>query len=291
MSWLFTSGGQSIGASALASDLPMNIQSWFPLELTGLISLQSKGLSRVCSKTTVQKHQFFDVQPSLWSQLSYLYMITGKTRALTIKTFADKGMSLLFNTLSRFVVAFLLRIKHLLIPWLQSPSAVILEPKKRKSVTVSIVSHLFALKLWDQMLWSWFSECWVLSQLFHSPLLPSSRSSLGFVHFLPLGWYIWAYLSLLILFPAVLFPACASSSLAVCMMYSAYKLNKQDDKIQSWCTPFPIWNQSVVPCLFLTVASWPAYRFLKKQVRWSGIPISLRTFYSWLWSTQSKALA
>ena len=168
MTWLFTSGGQSIGASALASDLPMNIQSWFPLELTGLISLQSKGLSRVCSKTTVQKHQFFDVQPSLWSQLSYLYMITGKTRALTIKTFADKVMSLLFNTLSRFVVALLLRIKHLLIPWLQSPSAVILEPKKRKSVTVSIVSHLFALKLWDQMLWSWFSECWVLSQLFHS---------------------------------------------------------------------------------------------------------------------------
>ena len=55
---------------------------------------------------------------------------------------------------------------------------------------------------------------------------------------------------------------------------SAYKLNKQGDNIQPWHTPFPIWNQSVVPCPVLTVASWPAYRFLKRQVRWSGIPIS-----------------
>ena len=58
------------------------------------------------------------------------------------------------------------------------------------------------------------------------------------------------------------------------MMYSAYKLNKQGEKIQLWHTPFPIWNQSVVPCPVLTVASWPAYRFLKRQVRWYGIPIS-----------------
>ena len=67
MSWLFVSGGQSIGASASSSVLPMNIQDWFPLELTGLISLQSKGLSRVLSNTTVQKYQFFGAQPSLWS--------------------------------------------------------------------------------------------------------------------------------------------------------------------------------------------------------------------------------
>ena len=58
------------------------------------------------------------------------------------------------------------------------------------------------------------------------------------------------------------------------MMYSAYKLNKQGDNIHPWHTPFPIWNQSVVPCPFLTVASWPAYRFLKRQIRWSGIPMS-----------------
>ena len=59
-------------------------------------------------------------------------------------------------------------------------------------------------------------------------------------------------------------------------MFSAYKLNKQGDNIQPWHTPFPIWNQSIVPCPALTVASWPAYRFLRKQVRWSGIPIFWR---------------
>ena len=82
-----------------------------------------------------------------------------------------------------------------------------------------------------------------------------------------------AYRRLLIFLPAILIPACASTSLAFLMMFSAYKLNKQGDNIQPWHTPFPIWNQSVVPCPVLTVASWPPYRFLKRQVRWSGIPI------------------
>ena len=67
MSWLFASGGQYIGTSPLASVPPMNIQGWFPLGLIGLISLLSKGLSRVLSSSTVQKHQFFGTQPSLWS--------------------------------------------------------------------------------------------------------------------------------------------------------------------------------------------------------------------------------
>ena len=75
------------------------------------------------------------------------------------------------------------------------------------------------------------------------------------------------------------------------MMYSAYKLNKQGDNIQPRCTTFRIWNQSVLPCLVLAVASWPVYRFLKRQIRWSGISISFRIFHSLLWSTQSKALA
>ena len=75
------------------------------------------------------------------------------------------------------------------------------------------------------------------------------------------------------------------------MMYSTYKLNEQGDNIQPWHTPFLIWNQSVVPCPILTAASWPGYRFLRRQVRWSVIPISLRIFLSLLWSTQSKALA
>jgi len=96
-----------------------------------------------------------------------------------------------------------------------------------------------------------------------------------------------AYLRLLIFLLAILIPACASSSLAFRMMhYSAYKLNKQGVNIQPWRTPFPIWNQSVFPYLVLTVASWLAYRFLSRQVRWSGIPISWRIFRSLLWSTQ-----
>ena len=100
-----------------------------------------------------------------------------------------------------------------------------------------------------------------------------------------------AYLRLLIFLPAILILACASSSPAFHMMYSAYNLNKQGENIQPWRIPFPIWNKSVVPCLVLTVVSWPAYRFLRRQVRWSGIPISLRIFHSLLWSTESKALA
>ena len=95
------------------------------------------------------------------------------------------------------------------------------------------------------------------------------------------------YLSLLIFLPVILIPACASSSPVFLMMYSAYKLNKQGDNIQPWRTPFPIWNQSVVPRPVLTDASWPAYRFLKRQVRWSGIPISFRIFHSLLWSTHT----
>ena len=122
----FTLGGQSIGDSASASVLPMDIQSWFPLGLTHLISLQSKGLSRVFSNTTGQKHQFFLTQPSLFS---HAYVTTGKTIALTRWTFVHTGMFLLFNMLSRFVVAFLPRGKRLLISWLQSPFTVIMEPR------------------------------------------------------------------------------------------------------------------------------------------------------------------
>ena len=109
--------GQSFGASASASVLPMSIQGWFPLGLTGLISLLSKGFWRVFSRTTVWKHQFFGAQASLWGN-SYRYMTTGKTIALTMRTFAGKVMSLLFNTLFRLVIAFLPRSRHLLISWL-----------------------------------------------------------------------------------------------------------------------------------------------------------------------------
>ena len=99
------------------------------------------------------------------------------------------------------------------------------------------------------------------------------------------------YLRLFIFLPAILIPSCASSSPAFHMMYFACKLNKQGDNIQPRCTPFPIGNQYIASCLVLTVASWPAYGFLRRQVRWYGIPMSLSIFRSLLWSAESKALA
>ena len=89
-------------------------------------------------------------------QLLLPYITTGKTKALTGWNFVDKVMSLLFNMLSRFIIAFLPRRKYLLISWLQLPSAVILEDKKIKSLTISIVSpiYLLVIKWWDQMPWS-----------------------------------------------------------------------------------------------------------------------------------------
>ena len=131
-----TSGGQGIeaSASASASVLPMDIQDWFPLGFTGLISCfprdsQESSLTH-SSKASVLQCSFFRVQ------LSHPYLTTGKTIALTIQTIVGKIMSLFFNTLSRFVIAFLPKSKRLLISCLKSPFAVILEPKKIKSVTV-----------------------------------------------------------------------------------------------------------------------------------------------------------
>ena len=187
-------------------------------------------------------------------------------------------MSLLFNMLSRFVIAFLPRSKRLLISWLQSPSTVILEPKKIKSVTVSIVSpsichevmgpNAMILVFWMLSFKPTFSlsSFTFIKRLFSSSSLSAMRVVSS------------AYLRLLIFLPAILIPACASSSPTFRVMYSAYKLNTQGDNMQPWRTPFPIWNQSVVPCPVLTVASWPAYRFLGRLVRWSGIPISWRMF-------------
>ena len=133
MSQFFTSGSQSIGVSASASVFPVNIQDWFPLGLTGLISLLSKGLSRVFSNTTIQKHQFFSAQLSLWSNSHIHTWLLEKTMVLTRRIFVGKVLSLPFNMLSRLVIAFLPRSKYLLISWLQSPSAVILEPKQINS--------------------------------------------------------------------------------------------------------------------------------------------------------------
>ena len=168
-------------------------------------------------------------------------------------------MSLMFNMLSRFVITFLPRSKHLLISWLPSPSAVILEIKKIKYVTVSIVSLSICHEVMGpdaMVLVFWmlsFKPAFSLSSFTFIKRLFSS-SSLSVIRVVSS-----AYLRLLMFHPAILIPACVSSSLAFQMMYSVYKLNKQGDNIQPWCASFPIWNQSIVPCLLLTVTSWPAF--------------------------------
>ena len=131
--------GQNIGVSASTPVLPINIQDWFRLEWTGWIftvqgTLKSL-LQHHSSKTSILWHSSFFIV-----QLSHPYMITGKTIALTRQTFVGKVMSLLFNKLSRLVLTYLPRSKRLLISWLQSPSAVILEPTIIKPATVSTVS-------------------------------------------------------------------------------------------------------------------------------------------------------
>ena len=124
-------GGQNIGVSASISVLPMNIQYWFPLWLTGLISLQSRE-SQESSPTPHSTVSILEHSTFFMVQLSHPYMTTGKTKAMTKWTLVNKVMSLFFNMLSRFVIAFLPRSKRLLISWLQSSSEVILEPKKTK---------------------------------------------------------------------------------------------------------------------------------------------------------------
>ena len=196
----------------------------------------------------------------------------------------------IFNVLSRLVIAVLPRNKLLSISWLQSPSAVILGPPKIKSLTGSIVfPSYFPWSDGTWILWSSFLACWVYANFF----------TLLFHFHQEAVWFLFAFchkcgviccLRLSTFLQAILIPACASSSPAFLIMYSAYKLNKHGDNIQPWHTPLPVWNQSV-PCPVLTVASRPAYRFLRRQVRWSGIPISLRSFHSLLSFTQSKALA
>ena len=149
--------------------------------------MQAKGLSRVFSNTTVQKHQFFGTQLS-----SHPYMTTRKTIALTRQTFVGKVMSLFFNMLSRLDMTFLPRSKCLLISWLQSTSTVILEPKKIKSVTVSTLSLSICHEVMgpDALVLVFFFFFLMLS--FKPALLllsPSSRVSLFPLRFLLLECY------------------------------------------------------------------------------------------------------
>ena len=182
MSQLFTSGGQIIGVAI--SVLPMNTQDWSPLGWTGWISLQSKGLSRVFSNTTVQKHQFFGAQ-FLYSPTLTSIHDHWKNHSLDYMDLCWQNNVSAFNMLSRLVITFLPRSKRLLISWLQSPPAVILEPRK----IVSPCFHCFHIYL----PWSDGTGCHdlcflnveSLSQLLHSPLSLSSRGSSVPLCFLP----------------------------------------------------------------------------------------------------------
>ena len=185
MSQVFTSGGQSIGASASASVLPRNIQDWFPLEWIGLTSLQSKGLSRVFSQHHSSKASVLQCSAFFTDQFSHPYTTTGKTIALTRWTFVGKVISVLFNMLSKFVVPFLSRSKSLLTSRLQSPSVVILEPPKIKPDIVFTVYPSISHEVMgpDAMILVF----WMLSfkPTFRSPVSLSSRGFLVPLHFLP----------------------------------------------------------------------------------------------------------
>ena len=156
VSQFFASGGQSIGASAPASVLPMNIQNWFPLECTGWIFLILKSLKSL--KSLRQHHS--SRASILWHlalfivQVSHQYMTTGKTITLTRKIFVGKVLPLLFKVLSRLVITFLPRCRKSLNFCLQSPPAVILEPPKLSLSLFLLFLHMFANKWWDQMPWS-----------------------------------------------------------------------------------------------------------------------------------------
>ena len=156
-------------------------------EYSGLISFRIDWFDLLAVQGTLKnllQHHSSKASAFFTVQLSHPYMTTGKTVALTRWTFVSKVMSLLFNMLSiRLIAAFLPRSKCLLISWLQSPSAVTLEPQKIKPDTVSTVSPSISHEVMGPDAMILFSECWVLSRLFLSPL--SSRGSLVLLHFLP----------------------------------------------------------------------------------------------------------
>ena len=210
MSQFFASDDQSIGVSPSSSVLPMNIQYWFPLGLTGLI-LQSKGLTRVFSNTTVQKHQLVTIQLCLWSN-SHIHTWLLKKPQLWLTDLYCKNNVSAFNILSRLFIALLPRSKHLLISWLQSPSAVILEPKKIKSVTVSIVFPSIChevIGLDVMILIFWMLSFKAAFSLFFFTFIKRlfSSSSLSAIRVVSS-----AYLKLLLFLLAILIPAFALSS-------------------------------------------------------------------------------
>ena len=155
MSWLFIWGGQSVGASASAADLPVNIQDWFPLGLTSLISLLPNYSQESSPRPQFKGIHFLALRRLCDPNLSYVHDYW-KKQSIDNMGLCHQIMSLLFNTSSRFVIAFLPRSKHLLISWLQSPSSVISEPKK--------ICHCFYFSLF-YLPWSDGTRCHDLSFL------------------------------------------------------------------------------------------------------------------------------
>ena len=227
-------------------------------EYTGLISFRMDWLDLLAAQGTLKSllptTHFKSINllalSLLYGPTLHIHTWHWKNHRFDYVDLCQQVMSLLFNMLSRLVIAFLPRSKHLLISWLQSPFTVIWEPKKIKSHCF----HCFPIYL------SWSdgtgyhdlrflnvefkpafscSSFTFIKRLFSSFLLSTIRLMSS------------AYLRLLIFLPAILIPACASSSWAFLRMYSAYKLNKQGNNIQPWRSPFPIWSQSIVLCLVL----------------------------------------
>ena len=199
----------------------MNIQGWM------VWSPWVQGTLKNLPSITIPKNLFFSVHDFFMFQFSYLYSMTGKTIALTIWTFDSKVMSQLFSMLSRFVITILPRSKGLLISWQQSPSTVILEPKKIKSVIAStflpsICHEVMGLDVMNSIFWMLnlkpafsLSSFTFIKRLFIS----SSLSAIRMVSS--------AYLRFLIFLPTILIPACDSSSLEFYMIYFVYKLSNQ----------------------------------------------------------------
>ena len=214
----------SISPSNVYSGLISFRMDWLdPLAVQG--TLRSL-LQHHSSKASILQHSAFFIV-----QLSHPYMIIGKTIALTRQTFVDKIVSLFFNMLTRLFISFLPRSKHLLILWPQSPSAVILEPKNIKSLTVSTLSPSICHEVMrpDAMILVFWmlsfkpifslSSFTFIKRLFSSSLFSTTKVVSS------------ADLRLFIFLQAFLIPSCASSSLAFRMMYSAYELNKHGDSI------------------------------------------------------------
>ena len=240
----------------------MGIQGWFPLRFTGFDLLAIQGTFRSFLQHHSLKASIFWQSAFLMVQLSQPFVT-----ALTTWTFVGRVMSLLFNILSRYVIAFLPRINCLLISWLQSSSTVILEPKKRKSVTtftfsLSIFHEVMGL---DAMILFFFivsfkpalslSSFILIKRLFNS----SSLSGIRVVSSI--------YLRLLMFLPPILIPGCDSSSPAFLMMCSAYRLNKQ---VTADC-----------PVVLLS-QSWTNQLLLDPHAGFSGDPKNYQVFLSLL---------